>query len=145
MTPKPTDCCRGFISQGSGKYEKSIEEAKRAIGLDPDFTPGYANLAFSNFYLDRMGEAEKILQLASERELENAEVFLLRYYIAFLRGDKTGMDEKSLWPRQAAGQRIGSPTRRLLSWPIPVGCDRQEVVGACGGLGSAGWRARTGG
>ena len=43
----------GFTSQGSGKYEKSIEEAKRAIALDPDFTPGYADLAFSNFYLDR--------------------------------------------------------------------------------------------
>src|SRR5262249_46183108 len=54
----------GFTSQGSGKYEQSIEEAERAIALDPDMTPAYANLASSHLYLDRTEEAEKTLQLA---------------------------------------------------------------------------------
>ena len=30
----------GFSSQGTGQYEKAIEEAKKAIGLDPDFALG---------------------------------------------------------------------------------------------------------
>src|SRR5262249_44424094 len=36
---EPHGLLSGFIYQGSGKYEKSIEEAKKAIELDPDFTP----------------------------------------------------------------------------------------------------------
>jgi eukaryotic-like serine/threonine-protein kinase len=85
----------GFASQGSGKYEQSIEEAKKAIALDPDLTPAYANLASSHFYLDRTEEAEKTLQLASERDLGMVEFFLLRYYIAFLRGDKARMNREA--------------------------------------------------
>ncbi len=38
----------GFVYQGSGKYEKSINAAKIAIGLDPDFAFGYAQ---SRLYL----------------------------------------------------------------------------------------------
>jgi len=47
----------GFGSQGAGEYERSIEEAERAIGLNPDLTPCYLNLAFSNLYLDRLRDA----------------------------------------------------------------------------------------
>ncbi|MGA8151330.1 MAG: protein kinase [Terriglobales bacterium] len=89
----PPSLLSGFSSQGLGKYAESIEEAKRAIGLDPDFTPAYVNLAYSNFYLDRLGEAENALQRASERKLETPELLLLRYYLAFLRGDTAGMEQ----------------------------------------------------
>jgi tetratricopeptide (TPR) repeat protein len=91
----PHGLLSGLVSQGSGRYEKSIEEAKIAIGLDPDFSFGYANLAFSYAYLDRLQEAEDTLQRASERKLEIPEVLILRYYIAFLRGDKPGMEREA--------------------------------------------------
>jgi serine/threonine protein kinase/tetratricopeptide (TPR) repeat protein len=81
----------GFISQSSGKYEKSIEEAKRAIALDPDLTPAYANLASTYFFLGRLGEAEDVIQQAYARKLEMTEFLVLRYYISFLRGDTAGM------------------------------------------------------
>ncbi len=81
----------GFIYQPFGKYEKAIAEAKKAIELDPDVTPGYVNLAYSYAYLDRLGEAENAIQRASDRQLEIPEVLLLRYYFAFLRNDKSGM------------------------------------------------------
>jgi eukaryotic-like serine/threonine-protein kinase len=93
----------GFTSQGSGKYEQSIEEAKKAIALDPDLTPAYVNLAYSHFYLDRTEEAEKTLQLASKRDLGMVEFFLLRYYIAFLRGDKAGMNREAAHAKGKAG------------------------------------------
>ena len=82
----------GFVDQGAGRYEGSIEEAKKAIGLDPDQTFAYVNLGFSYFYLDRPGEAENTLQRASERKLEIPELWLLRYALALLKGDKAGMD-----------------------------------------------------
>ena len=85
----------GFIAQGTGRYEQSIQEANNALALDPDFTPGYINLAFSDFYLDRVNEAENAVERASERKLQVAELLMLRYYIALLKGDEAGMSQAS--------------------------------------------------
>jgi eukaryotic-like serine/threonine-protein kinase len=85
----------GFGSVGSGKYEQSIEEAKIALGLNPDHTYAYVNLASSYLYLDRLREAEDTLQRASERKIEIPELLLLRYYTAFLKGDKAGMEREA--------------------------------------------------
>jgi len=82
----------GFALQGSGQFEKSIQEANIALGLDPDFSPGYLNSAFSYFYLDRFSEAENSVQRASARKVEMSEIFVLQFYLAFLKGDKAGMD-----------------------------------------------------
>jgi len=81
----------GFSSQGSGRYEEAIEEGKRTVSIDPDFVGGYENAAFAFVYLDRPTQAEGILRQASERNLEIPDYILLRYYIAFLKGDKVGM------------------------------------------------------
>jgi tetratricopeptide (TPR) repeat protein/predicted Ser/Thr protein kinase len=83
----PHGLLSGFISQGSGKYETSIEEARKAIALDPDLTPAYTNLASSYVYLDKPGEAENTLQRVSGH-------LILRYYISFLKGDLAGMERE---------------------------------------------------
>jgi DNA-binding winged helix-turn-helix (wHTH) protein/tetratricopeptide (TPR) repeat protein len=88
----PHGLISGFIYQGSGQYEKAIEEAQEAIRMDPGFTPGYINLAYSYFYLDRLEEARNTIRRASERQIEVPELWLLRYYIAFLQGDSAGMN-----------------------------------------------------
>ncbi len=106
----PLGLLSGSVYQCMGKYGESIEVAKKAIALDPDFTPGYINLAFSYLYLhhpgnrnrDDLAEAERAIQLASERQLEIPEILLLRYYIAFLKGDEAGMD-------RAAARTKGKP------------------------------------
>ncbi len=85
----------GFTSQGAGKYQEAIEEGKEAIGLDPDFVPGYANVASAYIYLGRSTEAEKTLQQASEHKLEIPDYIMLRYYIAYLKGDKAGMEREA--------------------------------------------------
>lgn len=92
----------GFSSQGTGRYEQSIEEAKKALALDPEFTPGYINLGFSYFYLDRFREAKNVVDQASGRKLDIPENLMLRYYLAFLNGDEAGMAE-------AAAQAKGKP------------------------------------
>ena len=83
----PHGLLSGFISQGSGRYEKAIEEARKAIALDPGLTPAYTNLASGYSYLDKPGEAENALQRVTGH-------FILRYYIAFLKGDLPGMERE---------------------------------------------------
>jgi eukaryotic-like serine/threonine-protein kinase len=86
-----------------GKYEKSVEEAKIAIGMDPDFSIGYSILAGSYLALGRTAEAEKTLQRASERKLDIPDFHVQRYVIAFLEGDKTGMERESTQSRKMPG------------------------------------------
>jgi len=81
----------GFLSFAYaelGKEEESIQNGKAAIAIDPDFTPGYINQIWSLLQLDRPNEAARVLQQASDRKLQTENNFILRYYIAFLKGDK---------------------------------------------------------
>jgi eukaryotic-like serine/threonine-protein kinase len=88
----PHGLLSGFVTQGAGKFEESIEEAKRSIALDPDIAWGYVNLAFSYISLDRLPEAENTIQRAFDRKLEIPELLVMRYSIAFLKGDRLGME-----------------------------------------------------
>ncbi len=88
----PPGLLSGAIYPVFAKYEKAVEQAQKAIGLDPDFPFAYVNLAYNNLYLDRPGEAENALQRASERKLEIPVVSLARYDLAFLKGDRAGME-----------------------------------------------------
>ena len=81
----------GFIAQGTGRYKQSIDEAGKALSLDPDFTPGYINIAFSSFYLDLYNDVKKTVEQASERKLRAAELVMLEYYQASLQADEAGM------------------------------------------------------
>ena len=84
----------GGIYNTLGKYEKSVDEAKLAIGMDPDFSIGYSILASSDLALGRDVEAEQILQRASERKLDIPDFRVQRYVIAFLKADKAGMERE---------------------------------------------------
>ena len=92
----------GFASQGMGQYEKSLKEAKTALGIDPDCSPCFVNIASAYFCLDRPLEAEATARRAFERKFEVPEFMLLKFYLAFLKGDHAGMD-------QAAAQAKGKP------------------------------------
>jgi tetratricopeptide (TPR) repeat protein len=89
---EPHGFLSGTLSQNLGKFEQSIEEGKKAIEIEPDFAPGYVNQIWSFLYLDRIEEAAKALQRAEERKLEFEDFFILHYYIAFLKGDREGME-----------------------------------------------------
>jgi len=83
----------GFALEGTGQYERAIEESYIALGIDPDFSPGYVNIVACNFFLDRGAEAEKALRTAVNRKRETPELLLLfQYYVAFVQGDLAGMN-----------------------------------------------------
>jgi len=81
----------GNISLVRGKYEKSVDEAKIALDLDPDHPIVYSNLTLSYLALNRVDEAENTLRQASARKLEFPDFVILRYMIAFLKGEKAAM------------------------------------------------------
>src|SRR5260370_37577223 len=80
-----------FITQGRGKFEKSMEEAKKAIEIDPDGFPGYGNLALDYFYVDRLDEAGNTLRRGSARELGDPDILFLEYELAFLYNHRGGL------------------------------------------------------
>jgi eukaryotic-like serine/threonine-protein kinase len=84
----------GQIYPVLGQHERAIEEAKRAIAIDPNFIFPYANLATSYQFLDRLDEAEATYRLAVERKIEFPDLIVQRYDLAFLRGDKAEMESQ---------------------------------------------------
>jgi eukaryotic-like serine/threonine-protein kinase len=90
----PHSFLSGFIYLVLGRYEKAAEEGRKAIELAPDANTGYFLLGYNLVYLDRPGEAEDLLRRASERKMETPFLSHLRFDLAFLKGDSTGMQRE---------------------------------------------------
>jgi len=82
----------GLSTHGTGRFERAIEASVKQIALDPDSGLQYGSLASSYFLTDRFEEAERALQRAAERNLENPILFTIRYNIAVLKGDRGQLD-----------------------------------------------------
>jgi serine/threonine protein kinase/tetratricopeptide (TPR) repeat protein len=105
----PHSFLAGFIYPVLGEYEKATEEAQKAIELAPDFGVGYALLGANSLSLDRVGAAEDAVRRASERKIEIPLLALVRYDVAFLKGDSGGMQ------REVAAARGKSGVEELIS------------------------------
>jgi len=88
----PHSLLSGFMLQGLGRYQLSLDEAKLTLSSDAEFTPAYVNQAFSQLYLDRPQDAENTAQEAFARKLQTPELLLLQYFVADQRGDQAMMD-----------------------------------------------------
>jgi len=80
----------GTPSACFGKYEQALEHARKAIELDPDLSIAYYSAAHRSLQLDRVQEAEELLQRAFDRKLEAQELFYDRHNVAFYKGDLAG-------------------------------------------------------
>jgi eukaryotic-like serine/threonine-protein kinase len=81
----------GIIYPVLGRYEKALEEGKKALELNGDFAVEYSILALNYQALNQWGEAEHILQEASVRKMEIPDLLVARYQLAFLKGDQAAM------------------------------------------------------
>ncbi len=81
----------GFIYPASGRYEKAVEESRKAIEIDPDFAVGYTLLAGNSVELDRFSDGEDALRRAADRNLDTPEDMVQSFDLAFLKGDKMEM------------------------------------------------------
>jgi serine/threonine protein kinase len=95
----------GFTSIGVAQYEKAIEEGQEAIRMDPDFAIGYMNIAEALLFLGRPDEANASLQRVVERKLDLTDDLGVRFFCAFLKRDRSTMDQVSA--RTAAASPFG--------------------------------------
>lgn len=82
----------GWVAFGTGNYERGIRAAEESIRLAPDIPFAYGGIAAHSLSLNRFTEAADALRRAAERKLEIPEFLIVRYYLAFLKGDQAGMD-----------------------------------------------------
>lgn len=100
---EPHGLLSGDIYAATGKREESVREGKTALGINPGFSIGYANLAKGYMTLGRLDQAEETLHQASERKLEIPDLAVLRYVIAFLNGYKAGMEREAALAQEKPG------------------------------------------
>jgi len=90
----------GLIYPVLGRYEEALEQSKETIQLDANFPVGYGMLSANFMFLNDWKNAESTLKSASARGLDSPDLAVLRYELAFLKGDRAEMD------RQAIGETI---------------------------------------
>jgi tetratricopeptide (TPR) repeat protein len=98
--PVPLGLLSGLATISTGRYELSIAAADKALALDPDRGPTLSSKAFSQLSLNRLADAEITIRRATELKLEFEETPLVRYFIAFLRGDVEGMTRNAALARE---------------------------------------------
>jgi serine/threonine protein kinase/Flp pilus assembly protein TadD len=80
-----------------GPFEKAIENAQHAIQLNPSNAKPYVNLAVAFMGLNRFEEAKEVLRRALSQKLETTNMHARLYQLAFVQGDKVGMQEQLDW------------------------------------------------
>ena len=100
---RPYNALAGIVHKAPGRYEKAIDETRKAIELDPDFWVGYYSLGVLNVYVGRLDSGESALQAAIARGLDADELIMLAYDIAFLKGDRAGMAREAVRARARPG------------------------------------------
>jgi DNA-binding winged helix-turn-helix (wHTH) protein/Tfp pilus assembly protein PilF len=91
---QPLSFLAGRVTESSGEYEKGINAALKDLELNPDDTFGYDSLAFQYLHLGQLTDVRKTLKRAAERKLENPDFLVIRFFLAFLEGDREGMQRE---------------------------------------------------
>src|SRR6266436_2712800 len=80
-----------------GDYEQAALLGQQALRLDPGSAAWYENLATAYIALQRLEEAQNILNQAFARKLDDPSMHAGLYALAFLRGDSPGMAREMTW------------------------------------------------
>lgn len=76
----------------TGQYDKAIELQRRAIRETPGLSPSYGNLAQLFLAIDRPDEARSVLDQARQLNLQDVNIQLDEYELAFYADDKSTMN-----------------------------------------------------
>ncbi len=80
-----------FIYEMLGELEKSLDNAREAVRLEPNRVNNDEALIAAYINLNRLDQAEAALKQAEQRKLESEGLLALGYQLAFLNGDATRM------------------------------------------------------
>jgi len=79
-----------------GQHERAVMEWREAVRLTPSMV-NYGRLAGSFIYLNRLNEADAVLDEAKARGVDGLQVRSYRYMLALLRNDSATMKEQISW------------------------------------------------
>ena len=96
-----------FIETLLGRYEEAIKGFHEAIELDPEDVLTYGDMGESYASLNRLDEANAAFRQALNRKLEDPNLHLGMYALAFLQGDAAGMEKNVAWATGKAGVEDG--------------------------------------
>jgi len=94
-----------------GDYDEAAVCAQQALRLDPGSAAWYENLATAYIALQRLEEAQNILNQAFARKLDDPSMHADLYALAFLRSEPAGMEREMVW---SAGKPGGEDTMLAL-------------------------------
>ncbi len=86
-----------------GQYEKSVDEARETVRLNPDYVGSYINLQMDYNALLKLEGAQAAFEQALGRKLDQPELHLYRYFTAFLQGDEMNMSKLVAWASSTPG------------------------------------------
>jgi len=96
---------RDYIAVGSlavlysqqGQYEKAVETNRNFLALSPDNVVPYENLAEMLLAVQRFDEARQTLSEARARKLDDLDIHVYPYVLAFLAHDTQAMAREIAW------------------------------------------------
>jgi serine/threonine protein kinase/Tfp pilus assembly protein PilF len=87
----------GVLYQQLGQYEKSLEQFKQALKLNPNDTLAYGNLVSALVNLNRMKEAKAASEEALAKKLDSTDLRTSMYMVAFLENDNAALQKTVAW------------------------------------------------
>src|SRR5437870_1700226 len=80
-----------------GQYDKSLVETQEAQRLEPNRVINYSNLGQIFLALNRPDDAKAMFEQSLARKLDAGILRLFMYYLGFLQGDSTQMEQQLAW------------------------------------------------
>jgi len=93
----------GFIYSSLGQYEKAAAETEDQQRLGPTLS-GYGNLAGIYMNLNRLDDAQAVLQQSQANKVDGFVIRADLYFLAFLRGDAAEMERQVAWAAGRPGE-----------------------------------------
>jgi tetratricopeptide (TPR) repeat protein len=90
----------GALNQWIGQWANAVTAGEKAVQLDPANSVAYENLAGIYLAVDRLDDAQVILNQAKARKFDSEWNHHVQYQIMFLRGDIGGMQRELAWANE---------------------------------------------
>jgi eukaryotic-like serine/threonine-protein kinase len=87
----------GVVYSSQGQYEKAVEVGRQGLGLAPDRSSSYGNLANFTLASQRFDEAGQVIREAQARKMDTFDFHAALYALAFLGADSAAMAEQQQW------------------------------------------------
>ena len=102
-----------------GQYDKGLAEQEEAQRLEPSRV-GYGNLAWDYIALNRLDDAEKVLQQAQANGFDALLIREFLYLLYFLRSNTKGMEQQVAWAAGRPGEE---------DWMLAIQSDTEAYYG----------------